>query len=498
MSVTSKQSVVELHGVSKIYQTYSTPQHRLLELLSGGRKKYARETRALDDISFTLERGGRLGIVGENGSGKSTLLKVLAGVLSPSAGSVAVRGRVSSLLELGAGFNPELPGAENIRQFGMLHGMTRDEIENAVPEVIRFSELRDAIDHPVKTYSSGMAVRLGFACAVYVQPDILIVDEALSVGDAYFQNKCLHKIKSLLDNGTTFIYVTHAADSIRALCNQGLWLERGKVRMVGSSTDVGAAYQSDVFKRIVRAGLPEPETAGAPDGVASLEGAELLGAGTSAQDAPLAGTPAAGNPAAGTPATETPAPGSAAIQVNAQRLVATDTARHQAFEERVSALRTGSGEARIVDIALVGPDGQETDSLPLDAACTVRVFYRCNAALPAQCALTLGVTDNVGRQLLHFNSTPSRVFLPDDGAHTLRVVEFKFTNPLSPGEYGFIAGIGTFVANPRNHGQYLTDRIVDYVAGGARFSVRFPDEPSHWDLWGVVHTSFEVAEYSLD
>lgn len=495
MSTNTK--VVELHNVSKIYNTYSTPQHRLLELLSGGRKQYARETRALDDISFSLERGGRLGIVGENGSGKSTLLKVLAGVLSPTKGTSQVRGRVSSLLELGAGFNPDLAGRENIRQFGMLHGMSRDEIERAVPEVIKFSELRDAIDHPVKTYSSGMAVRLGFACAVYVQPDILIVDEALSVGDAYFQNKCLHKIKSLLDNGTTFIYVTHAADSIRALCNEGLWLERGKVRKTGSSADVGAAYQSDVFKRIVRAGLPEPEAA-AQSGVATIDGSGLLGGGTAVQDGPLAGTPAAGTPAAGTPATETPEHGSAAVQVHAERAVATDSARHQAFEERVSELRTGSGEARIVDIALIGADGRETDSLPLDAACTVRVFYRCSAPLPESCALTLGVTDNVGRQLLHFNSTPSRVFLPSDGAHMLRVVEFKFTNPLSPGEYGFIAGIGTFVANPRNHGQYLTDRIVDYVAGGARFSVRFPDGPSEWDLWGVVHTPFQVAEYSLD
>lgn len=497
MSVTSQPPVVELHGVSKIYQTYSTPQHRLLELLSGGRKKFARETRALDDISFTLERGGRLGIVGENGSGKSTLLKVLAGVLSPSHGSVAVRGRVSSLLELGAGFNPELPGIENIRQFGMLHGMSREEIDSAVPEVIKFSELRDAINHPVKTYSSGMAVRLGFACAVYVQPDILIVDEALSVGDAYFQNKCLHKIKALLDNGTTFIYVTHAADSIRALCNQGLWLERGKVRMTGSSADVGAAYQSDVFKRIVRAGLPEPDqeapAEAAATGLAVVDGSELLASNGAGPDAPMAGTAAAG-----TPAVDVPAAGSSAIQVNVARPGATDTARHRAFEERVADLRTGSGEARIVDIALIDPDGKETDSLPLDAACTVRVFYRCSAALPPECALTLGVTDSVGRQLLHFNSTPSRVFLPSDGAHTLRVVEFKFVNPLSPGEYGFIAGIGTFVANPRNHGQYLTGRIVDYVAGGARFSVRFPDAPSEWDLWGVVHTPFQVAEYSLD
>jgi lipopolysaccharide transport system ATP-binding protein len=465
MITTSDQLVLELQNVSKVYHTYQTPQHRLRELLSGGKKKYARETRALDDISFALERGGRLGIVGENGSGKSTLLKVLAGVLTPSDGKVQVRGRVSALLELGAGFNPDLPGVENIRQFGMLHGMQRDEIEEAVPEIIKFSELRDAINHPVKTYSSGMAVRLGFACAVYVRPDILIVDEALSVGDAYFQNKCLHKIKSLLDEGTTFIYVTHAADSIRALCNQGLWLERGKVRLAGASSDVGAAYQSDVFKRIVRAGMAADEATPAPQASAAEQLVDV--------DAAL-----------GSPAPE--------------RALATDHARHKAFDERVSSLRTGSGEARIVDIALIDELGVDTDSLPMDARCTVRVFYNSTAPLPDDCALTLGVTDSAGRQLLHFSSAPGRVFLTGDGAHVLRVVEFTFTNPLSPGEYGFIAGIGTFVHNPRNHGQFLTDRIVDYVAGGARFSVRFPDQAAKLDLWGVVHPPFSVAEYSLD
>lgn len=455
MTDPNRAPALKLEHVSKIYRTYSTPQHRLFELLSGGRKQYARETRALDDVSFSLEQGGRLGIVGENGSGKSTLLKVLAGVLVPNQGTVQVRGRVSALLELGAGFNPELPGRENIRQFSMLHGMQRDEIDEALPEIIRFSELRDAIDHPVKTYSSGMAVRLGFACAVYVKPDILIVDEALSVGDSYFQNKCLHKIKSLLDGGTSFIYVTHAADSIRSLCNQGVWMEKGRTRMIGSSTDVGAAYQSEVFKRIVRAGRGETlpaETEAAP---AAVPG----------QGAPITGI---------------------------------DHARHQAFEDRVAAVRTGSGEARIVDISLVGEDGVETDSLPLDAKCLVRVFYRANADLPAECALTLGVTDSTGRQLLHFNSTLSKTYLPQSGGHMLRVVEFRFDNPLSPGEYGFIAGIGTFAPNVRNHGQYVTELIVDYVAGGARFSVRFPDHAVNLDLWGVVHPRFTAMEFALD
>ncbi len=257
VSASDQDTVIELTNVSKFYHTYPTPQHRLLELMAKGKKRYSRETRALDDISFSLKKGGRLGIVGANGSGKSTLLKVLAGVLTPTSGAVKVRGRVSALLELGAGFNPEISGEENIRQYCMLHRMHAGEIEEALPEIIKFSELREAIEHPVRTYSSGMAVRLGFACAVYVQPDILIVDEALSVGDAYFQNKCLQKIRSMLDQGVTFIYVTHAADAIRSLCDEGLWLDHGKVQLAGSSSRVGAAYQSAVFSRMVRAGLQE-------------------------------------------------------------------------------------------------------------------------------------------------------------------------------------------------------------------------------------------------
>lgn len=449
----NKDLAIKFTEVSKVYHTYSTPQHRLLEILSGGRKRYAHETRALDDVSFSLKRGGRLGIIGENGSGKSTLLKVLAGVLTPSSGAVQVNGRISALLELGAGFNPELPGAENIRQFCMLHGMHSDEIDEAVPDIIKFSDLRDAISHPVKTYSSGMAVRLGFACAVYVKPEILIVDEALSVGDAYFQNKCLHKIKSLLDEGATFIYVTHAADAIRSLCNQGIWMERGRVRQAGPSSEVGAEYQAEVFRRMVGAGL-------------SIQ-------------------------------TEVPEVDANVTTKNDPRL-SIDHARHKAFEERVAPLRTGSGEARIQDIALIDEDGIDTDSIRFNAKVRVRVFYRVERATPEGCALNLGVTDSSGRQVLHFSSESQGVFISSNASHVLQVIEFEFDNQLCPGEYGFIAGIGTFIKSPNNHGQRLIGEIADYCAGGARFSVRFPDEDSSLDLWGLVHVPYSVSQYVID
>lgn len=444
---------VEFIDVSKIYHTYSTPQHRLLEILSGGRKRYARETRALDGVSFALARGARLGIVGENGSGKSTLLKVLAGVLTPTAGTVEVNGRVSALLELGAGFNPELPGEENIRQYCMLHGMHHAEIEEAVPAIIGFSELRDAIDQPVKTYSSGMAVRLGFACAVHARPEILIVDEALSVGDAYFQNKCLHKIKSLLDQGATFVYVTHTADSIRALCDEGLWLERGRVRLRGPSHSVGSAYQSEVFSRLVRAGLP------------------------SGQAAP--------------PEAQTAKPASSTVPK-------VDDRRLRAFAERVASLRTGSGEVRIDDISVVGEDGSDTDSVGVDERLRIRVIYHVRSRPSDKAILNIGVTDRAGTQILHFNPMFSGIFASDAPPEIPQMLEVSFRNPLCPGEYGVVAGIASLFDNPRNYGQTLIDRVIDYCPGGARFSVRFPDRVVEKDFWGIVHVEHEFTSTSLD
>ncbi len=447
-------NALTLQNISKIYRTYSAPSDRLRELLSGGARSYARETRALDDVSFSLAKGGRLGIVGDNGSGKSTLLKVLAGVLTPTSGVVRVDGRISALLELGAGFNPDLPGRENIRQFCLLHGMHGEEIEEALPEIIAFSELRGAIEHPVKTYSSGMAVRLGFACAVYVRPDILIVDEALSVGDAYFQNKCMQKIKSMLDQGTTFIYVTHAADSIRTLCNEGVWMKDGRVRLIGPSSEVGAAYQSEVFRRTVHAGL---------DSDTQAESAT--------QEAPAA-------PAAGT--------------------LTADHARHQAFAERVAPLRTGSGEARILDIALINAAGNDTDHVAFGEACRVRVFYRVDQELPPGCCLTLGVTDINGLQILHFNSASQEVVITHAASPVIHVIEFDFVSPLCPGEFGFIAGMGSFKKNPQHFGRLFTDQIVDYVAGGARFRVDFPTTETMQDLWGIAYTPFKVSALTLD
>jgi lipopolysaccharide transport system ATP-binding protein len=445
----TKDLAITFANVSKLYHTYSTPQHRLLEIISGGRKRYAREIKALDNVSFSLHKGGRLGIIGENGSGKSTLLKVLAGVLTPTSGIVQVSGRISALLELGAGFNPELPGSDNIRQFCMFHGMHSDEIDEAVPEIIKFSELRDAVDHPVKTFSSGMAVRLGFACAVYVKPEILIVDEALSVGDAYFQNKCLHKIKSLLDEGVSFIYVTHAADAIRSLCNQGMWMERGEVRLSGPSSEVGAAYQAEVFRRMVGAGL----------GAAIHE--------------PCSSSEAASDE---------------------DKSISVDHARFKAFEDRVAPLRSGSGEIKILDISLVDPTGVEVDRFEFNQKITIRVFLRALKPVNGKCALSVGITDSFGRQIYHFNSNLKGISVSDVLASASAVVQFEIDAPLCPGEFGINAGIGILELHPTLNDVSVPSIVIDYCAGGSRFVISHPLKPTgEYDLWGLVHCNYNVS-----
>jgi lipopolysaccharide transport system ATP-binding protein len=467
MSDAHSAVAVEVDNISKVYRTYPSPRHRLMELVSGGRRRYARETHALDQVSFALRKGGRLGIVGENGSGKSTLLKVLAGVLTPSSGRVSVNGRVSALLELGAGFNPELRGHENIRQFCELHRMSKDEIDAAVPDIIRFSELRDAIDHPVKTYSSGMGVRLGFACAVYVKPDILIVDEALSVGDAYFQNKCLHKIRAMLEDGVSFIYVTHAADSIRSLCNEGLWMDKGVARLKGSSSEVGAAYERETFSRLTRAGY-DTSTATAPEA------------------------------SEGTPDDDDAPQTDSAATLTARRIVGTDPRRKLAFSERVAPLRTGSGEIRIDDISLIDQSGHETDSIPMDLPIRVRVFFHLHSRPLAPCALSLAITDQSGKQIVYFNSIVHGADVARAAPHIGHMLEFTFDNPLCPGEYGLVSGISIQAPPGVSPGRNIIVQVIDHCAGGARFSVRFPDPSDKRDLWGMVHVPCAVRMLSLD
>lgn len=239
---------INVENLSKVYKLYNSPVDRLKESLHPLRKTYHRDFYALNDVSFEIRKGESVGIIGKNGSGKSTLLKILTGVLTPTSGTVTVNGKVSALLELGAGFNPELSGVENVYFNGMLLGYNRSEMDERLDEILSFADIGDFVYQPVKTYSSGMFIRLAFAVAVNVDPDILIVDEALSVGDIRFQRKCFSKIERFQSDNKTILFVSHGLDTVNMLCETALLLDSGKIRHAGYSKKITRIFQIMMMK----------------------------------------------------------------------------------------------------------------------------------------------------------------------------------------------------------------------------------------------------------
>jgi len=243
----SSEVAIRLRGLTKSYRLYERPLDRVLQSLfrSGGER--FREVAALNGLDLDVYRGETVGVIGRNGSGKSTLLQIVCGTLYPSGGSVETRGRVAALLELGAGFNPEFSGRENAYLNASIMGLSRQEIEARFADIVEFSGIGEFIDQPVKTYSSGMFVRLAFAVAIHMDPEILIVDEALSVGDVRFQNKCFRKLRELREKGTTVLFVTHSVELVRRHCDRALLLDGGRVMMLGKPAEVVQEYMNLLF-----------------------------------------------------------------------------------------------------------------------------------------------------------------------------------------------------------------------------------------------------------
>jgi ABC-type polysaccharide/polyol phosphate transport system ATPase subunit len=242
-------SFISFEAVSKSYPIYASPSHRLKELITFNRRKYHTDFWALHDVSFEVPRGQTFCIVGENGSGKSTLLQIVAGILAPTSGKVNVGGRVSALLELGSGFNPEFTGRENVYLNAAILGFSTAQIDRVYRSIEEFAEIGDFIDQPVKTYSSGMVVRLAFSVAIHTDPEILIVDEALAVGDVYFRQRCLRKVHELRGRGITILFVSHSAGDVKAIGDAALWLEHGRVREIGATDRVVAAYLAAMVQK---------------------------------------------------------------------------------------------------------------------------------------------------------------------------------------------------------------------------------------------------------
>ena len=242
-------NAISVNNVTKIYKLYESPMDRFKEAIHPFHKQYSKPFYALRNISFEVEKGETVGIIGTNGSGKSTILKIITGVIQPSEGSIDVQGKVSALLELGAGFDMEYSGVENIYMNGAVLGFSREEMEKKKDEILDFADIGDFVYQPVKTYSSGMLVRLAFALAINVEPEILIIDEALAVGDAFFQAKCFHKLEEIKSAGTTILFVSHDIISVKKLCARAVWIEKGILREVGFAGEVCEKYLSAQIER---------------------------------------------------------------------------------------------------------------------------------------------------------------------------------------------------------------------------------------------------------
>lgn len=242
----SSDLAIEAQGVGKRFSLFNHPKDRLKQLLLGRYKQYSSDFWALQDVSFDVRRGEVLGLVGRNGAGKSTLLQMVCGTLIPTTGTLAVRGRVAPLLELGAGFSPDFSGLENVYMNAAILGLSRAQVDEQLDNILAFADIGQFIHLPVKTYSSGMFVRLAFAVATSVEPDILVIDETLSVGDGAFARKSFDRIMALKDNGATILFCSHAMYHIQALCSCVLWLEGGKMRMWDAAAKVTTAYETSL------------------------------------------------------------------------------------------------------------------------------------------------------------------------------------------------------------------------------------------------------------
>lgn len=253
------ESVIRVDSISKFFEIYPKPSHRLWQMVFRGRRRFYEPFWALRDISFEVGQGECVGIIGRNGAGKSTLLQIITGTLTPSSGNVAVKGRVAALLELGSGFNPEFTGRENVYLNASILGLTREEIDARYDDIAAFADIGDFIEQPVKSYSSGMVVRLAFSVVAHVDADVLIIDEALSVGDAFFTQKCMRFLRRFIAERTA-LFVSHDTAAVNGLCNRAILMQDGRIKQVGSPKEVTETYLKDMYEAQQGASTAEEQT----------------------------------------------------------------------------------------------------------------------------------------------------------------------------------------------------------------------------------------------
>jgi lipopolysaccharide transport system ATP-binding protein len=403
MSYDDAEVLIEVSGVGKSYQIYNRPQDRLKQFLLPHRRYY-RDFWALKDVSLKIRRGETVGIIGRNGSGKSTLLQIVCGTLQPTEGEVHVRGRVSALLELGAGFNPEFTGRENVRLYASVLGLSPAEIAERMPRIIEFAEIGDFLDMPVKTYSSGMFVRLAFSVAINVDPDILVVDEALAVGDGRFQHRCMARIKAMQERGVAILYVSHDTEGVKRLCDEVLVLQDGRVINRGQPLHMSNWYVALMTCNYDLDKLAQLETAREQRSKSD----DVRGVAGGGEQHGLRAPPEA-----------------ASIEVNLPEF---------------SYFRHGDGKAKIIRVGLADEEGEQTTTIKIGDKAHIEMDVEFLSDQP-EYVVGFFVTDRLGTHMIGINSFQEK--LRFEAARAGEVRRFRFTIPmeLKPGFYSITASI---------------------------------------------------------
>ena len=416
---------VEVLSVSKRYELSGSQFTRLRRLMAPGRPREGEGLWAVRDVNFSVERGEAFGIIGANGSGKSTLLQMIAGIMRPTSGTVMVNGRLAALLELGSGFSPEFTGRDNVYLNASLLGLSRPEIEGRFDDIERFAGIGDFIDQPIKTYSTGMVLRLAFAVSAHVDPDVLIVDEALAVGDISFRQRCMRKIHELRARGVTILFVSHETSDVKALCERCLWLQDGMIRQLGEADGVVAKYLSETLEREI---------------------SQTRGSRSSGPAHPNAGLPL--------------------------------SQENVGFETAFQGHRYGDGRAMILNGTLAEPSGRQTRSLTPLKHVVLRVVFRVNEAVDSAIAGFL-VRNSKGENIFGSNTARENYPLPRLAAGEIHTVDFHWTAPdLAPGKYHVSLAIAD--GDVREFG--LCDYVEDAIEADASARTSFPGSTGYFQL----------------
>jgi len=441
--MSSNEIAIRVQNLSKCYEIYDRPQDRLKQsiiprlrrLAKLPPKSYFREFWALKDISFEIKRHESVGIVGRNGAGKSTLLQIICGTLSPTAGNISISGRVAALLELGSGFNPEFTGRENIYMNGALLGLSREEINKRFDDIVAYADIGDFIEQPVKTYSSGMYARLGFAVAIHTDPDVLIIDEALAVGDMPFQTKCFARMNELRARGTTILFVSHSLGTVASFCDRALYLRKGEQIAFGSVNEVAKQYQLDCME------------------------AQLKPRCQSSRDIEISNIP------------DSIALSSSPDEVT--ELLPTLLHVHSDYQRRIALAREGTKALTIESFILIREDNSPVQEiLPTEA---IRGCFLLQSNIDFEGEIHVGITikDKCGTEYMVIRDSCFKKRLKTSIGSTI-VGTMKFSLPLRAGEYYCTVGVLLF----RNCDKYkfgmfnFSDaEIADLVEYGAYFRV---------------------------